>query len=70
MELSRSTLRAVHDPRPKRQHQTTEFRPKGPVEHKLSLDQVIRTMYQTGKDMLAQYKETSLAGLALHVVEC
>jgi L-serine dehydratase len=39
-------------------------------DHKVSLDQVIRTMYQTGKDMQARYKETSLAGLALNVVEC
>jgi L-serine dehydratase len=38
--------------------------------HKLSLDQVIRTMYQTGLDMQSRYKETSLAGLALNVVEC
>jgi L-serine dehydratase len=42
----------------------------GSGEHKVSLDQVIRTMYQTGKDMQARYKETSLAGLALNVVEC
>ena len=38
--------------------------------HKVSLDQVIRTMYQTGLDMQARYKETSLAGLALNVIEC
>jgi L-serine dehydratase len=38
--------------------------------HKLSLDQVIKTMYQTGLDMQSRYKETSLAGLALNVVEC
>jgi L-serine dehydratase len=38
--------------------------------HKVSLDQVIRTMYQTGRDMHARYKETSLAGLAVNVVEC
>jgi L-serine dehydratase len=42
----------------------------GSGEHKVSLDQVIRTMYQTGQDMQARYKETSLAGLALNVVEC
>ena len=33
--------------------------------HKVSLDQVIRTMYLTGLDMQSRYKETSLAGLAL-----
>ena len=38
--------------------------------HKVSLDQVIKTMYQTGLDMQARYKETSLAGLAVNAVEC
>jgi L-serine dehydratase len=38
--------------------------------HIVSLDQVIRTMYQTGLDMQSRYKETSLAGLAVNVVEC
>ena len=38
--------------------------------HKVSLDQVIKTMYQTGLDMQSRYKETSLAGLALNVIEC
>lgn len=42
----------------------------GSGEHKVSLDQVIRTMYETGRDMQTRYKETSLAGLALNVVEC
>ncbi len=37
--------------------------------HKVSLDQVIRTMYQTGLDMQSRYKETSLAGLAVNVKE-
>ncbi len=39
-------------------------------EHKVSLDQVIQTMYLTGLDMQSRYKETSLAGLALNVIEC
>ncbi len=39
-------------------------------EHKVSLDQVIRTMYQTGLDMQSRYKETSLAGLAVNVKDC
>ena len=34
------------------------------------LDQVIQTMYQTGHDMQSRYKETSLGGLALSVIEC
>ncbi len=38
--------------------------------HKVSLDQVIRTMYQTGLDMQSRYKETALAGLAVNVKEC
>ena len=38
--------------------------------HKVTLDQVIRTMYLTGLDMQSRYKETSLAGLALNVIEC
>ena len=38
--------------------------------HKVSLDQVIETMYRTGLDMQSRYKETSLAGLALNVIEC
>jgi L-serine dehydratase len=37
--------------------------------HKVSLDQVIRTMFQTGLDMQSRYKETSLAGLAVNVKE-
>jgi L-serine dehydratase len=41
-----------------------------PGSHKLSLDQVIDTMYRTGLDMQSRYKETSLAGLALNVIEC
>ncbi len=37
---------------------------------KVSLDQVIKTMYETGKDMQSNYKETSKGGLAVNVVEC
>jgi L-serine dehydratase len=39
-------------------------------EHKVSLDQVIETMYRTGLDMQSRYKETSLGGLALNIIEC
>ncbi len=42
----------------------------GHGEHKVSLDQVIQTMYQTGLDMQSKYKETSQAGLAVNFVEC
>ena len=38
--------------------------------HKVSLDQIIRTMYQTGLDMQSRYKETALAGLAVNAIEC
>ncbi len=38
--------------------------------HKVSLDQVIETMRQTGVDMSSQYKETSQGGLAVNVPEC
>lgn len=38
--------------------------------HRVSLDQVIATMRQTGKDMKSIYKETSLGGLAVNVPEC
>jgi L-serine dehydratase len=37
---------------------------------KVSLDAVIHTMMQTGRDMSTRYKETALAGLAVNVVEC
>jgi L-serine dehydratase len=39
-------------------------------EHKVSLDQIIETMYRTGLDMQSRYKETSQAGLALNVIQC
>ncbi len=43
---------------------------RGDGSHYVSLDAVIRTMYATGKDMSDRYKETSLGGLAVNVVEC
>ncbi|MGH8506051.1 MAG: L-serine ammonia-lyase [Stenotrophobium sp.] len=39
-------------------------------EHSVTLDQVIKTMFETGRDMQSRYKETSLGGLAVNVVEC
>ncbi len=41
-----------------------------PAQMKVSLDQVIETMRQTGLDMSSKYKETSQGGLAVNVVEC
>jgi L-serine dehydratase len=43
---------------------------RGDGSHKVSLDQVIATMRQTGADMSAIYKETSQGGLAVNVPEC
>jgi L-serine dehydratase len=34
--------------------------------HRISFDEVVKTMYQTGKDLSKNYKETSLGGLALY----
>ena len=42
----------------------------GSGEHKVSLDQVIQTMKDTGKSMNSIFKETSLGGLAVNVIEC
>ena len=42
----------------------------GDGAHLVSLDQVIETMRRTGLDMNERYKETSLGGLAVNVVEC
>ena len=42
----------------------------GDGQHRVSLDQVISTMRQTGHDMRSIYKETSLGGLAVNVTEC
>jgi L-serine dehydratase len=43
---------------------------RGDGSHYVSLDTVIKTMMQTGEDMKSTYKETSLGGLAVNVVEC
>jgi L-serine dehydratase len=43
---------------------------KGDGSHFVPLDAAIETMRQTGRDMDERYKETSLGGLAVNVVEC
>jgi L-serine dehydratase len=43
---------------------------RGDGSHKVTLDQVIATMRQTGLDMSSSYKETSRGGLAVNVPEC
>ena len=42
----------------------------GDGNHFVSLDQVIKTMRETGADMKTKYKETARGGLALNVIEC
>ncbi|MEP4148755.1 MAG: L-serine ammonia-lyase [Halioglobus sp.] len=42
---------------------------RGSGEHYVSLDQVIRTMRDTGRDMQDKYKETARGGLAVNVLE-
>ena len=43
---------------------------RGDGAHAISLDRVIRTMRDTGRDMLDKYKETSRGGLAVSLPEC
>ena len=43
---------------------------RGDGSHRVALDTVIKTMYETGRDMMTKYKETSLGGLAINVVDC
>ena len=43
---------------------------RGNGAHYISLDQVIKTMMETGRDMQSKYKETSRGGLAVCIVEC
>ncbi len=42
----------------------------GDGRHTVSLDQVIKTMMETGADMKVKYKETARGGLAVNIVEC
>ncbi|MWB97777.1 L-serine ammonia-lyase [Agromyces seonyuensis] len=42
----------------------------GDGSHHVTLDQVIDTMRETGRDMSHKYKETALGGLAVNVIEC
>jgi len=43
---------------------------RGDGSHHVSLDQVIKTMRETGADMQTKYKETARGGLAVNIVEC
>lgn len=42
----------------------------GDGSHIVSLDSAIKTMKETGQDMMSKYRETSKGGLAVNVVEC
>lgn len=42
----------------------------GDGNHEITLDKVIATMKNTGRDMMTIYKETSLGGLAVNITEC
>ncbi len=42
----------------------------GDGSHHVSLDKVIKTMRETGADMMTKYKETARGGLAVNIVEC
>lgn len=43
---------------------------RGTGTNKVSLDKVIKTMWETGNDMKTKYKETSRGGLAVNIIEC
>ncbi|WP_299081306.1 L-serine ammonia-lyase [uncultured Paraglaciecola sp.] len=43
---------------------------RGSGQHKVSLDKVIKTMWDTGNDMKSKYKETARGGLAVNIIEC
>jgi L-serine dehydratase len=43
---------------------------RGDGSHHVSLDKVIKTMRETGADMMTKYKETARGGLAVNIVEC
>jgi L-serine dehydratase len=43
---------------------------RGDGTHFVSLDKVIKTMRETGADMMTKYKETARGGLAVNIVEC
>ena len=55
-----ASIKAIH---------TSRMAVKGDGSHFVSLDKVIKTMRDTGRDMQDKYKETSRGGLAVNVVE-
>ena len=67
LESACSSRRLVSSPKPRfgavKAVNAARMAMKESGGHKVSLDQVIRTMYQTGLDMQTRYKETALGGL-------
>ena len=43
---------------------------RGDGTHHVSLDKVIKSMRETGADMMTKYKKTARGGLAVNIVEC
>ena len=43
---------------------------QGTGKHVVTLDNAIKTMLETGRDMKSKYKETARGGLAVNIVEC
>ena len=43
---------------------------QGTGEHIVSLDSIIKTMYETGLSLNSDYKETSLGGIAKNALSC
>ena len=42
----------------------------GESGHRIALETMIKKMYEAGREMTGRYKETSLGGFAVNVVEC
>ena len=59
--------RAEHDGRDQGHHRRHLALASDPADAKVSLDAVIRTMWETAQDMSAKYKETAEGGLALQI---
>ena len=48
----------------------SSLRQENPWHHRVTLDSVIAAMAETGREMNAKFKETSLGGLAVSMVNC
>jgi L-serine dehydratase len=43
---------------------------RGEAWQRVPLDTIIKKLYEMGREMMGKYKETSLGGFAVNVVEC